>query len=309
MRYNYEIVQSVLEMHKEGYSSRQIADVLNINSKSTVNNMINRSGIRDIPEKGTGARILYIDVENAPCIAAVFGRFNINLTQNNIIENGGQIISAVWMWEGSDKLHGVIMTPEEAKNRDDSRVIANIYEAIENSDIIVAQNGDRFDLPKFKTRCIVNGFPPPKKLRTVDTLKIAKQLGFPSNRLDALGDYLGVGRKIENSGISLWIECLKGNKKALDEMYEYNKQDVLLLRDVYMKIRAYDARHPNLGNYYNDENSRCTVCGSTNVYQTGNSVFTQVSEYSEVQCNNCGHRMRTRKNLKTKEKMKNTLMN
>lgn len=309
-KYTEQQIDSIVSLSSYGLSSRAIAQQLGI-SKTGVNQVLNRTVRTQEPVQvdRQGADILYLDIETAPCIAAVFGRFNINLSQANIIENGSQLISACWAWNDEEQVQGVIMTPEEARKRDDSRVVAELYEAVENADILIYQNGDRFDLPKIKTRCIINSFPPPKICKTVDTLKIAKQLGFPSNRLDSLGDYLGVGRKQQHSGISLWIDCLAGDQKALDEMYEYNEQDVLLLRDVYKKIRAFDMRHPNMQHYYNDDHKRCTVCGSTNVYHTGHSVFTQVSEFAEVQCGDCGHRMRERSNLKTKEKMQNTLMN
>lgn len=308
-KYSQQQIGSIVELYKQGLSSRQIAKRMKI-SKTGVNQVLNRT-VRLKPEifETEGAKILYLDIETAPCIAAVFGRFNINLSPAHIIENGGQLISVAWAWNDEPKVYGAVMTPTEAKKRDDFRVLAQMYDAIEEADILVYQNGDRFDLPKIKTRCIYYELPPPKVCKTVDTLKIAKQLGFPSNRLDALGDYLGVGRKQPNSGISLWLDCLAGDEDALAEMFEYNKQDVLLLRDVYKRIRAYDMRHPNMQHYYSDENKRCTVCGSENVHATGHSVFTQVSEFAEIQCGDCGHRMRERTNLKTKEKMKNTLMN
>lgn len=306
MKYSQKTIDAVITFKELGLSSRQIAKELNI-SKSGVNDLLKR--FKDNNEETTGANILYLDIETAPCIAAVFGRFNINLSQANIVENGGQIISACWAWNDSPDVQGVIMTPEEAQARDDSRIVAELYEVIEQADVIVWQNGNNFDLKKIKTRCIFNGFPPLKTCKTADTLLIAKQLGFPSNRLDALGDYLGVGRKQPNSGMQLWLDCLAGKSEALQEMLEYNTQDVLLLRDVYKKIRAFDSRHPNVGNYYKDDKKRCTVCGSTDLYHTGNSVYTQVSEFTEVQCGECGHRMRERTNLKSKKQMQNTLMN
>lgn len=308
-KYTQKQMNEITELAKHGLSSRQIADKLGI-GKSGVNQFLNRTLRKDQAlESPEGANVLYLDIETAPCIAAVFGRFNINLSPAHIIENGGQLISVAWAWNDEPEVYGAVMTPSEAKKRDDFRVLVQMYDAIEQADILVYQNGDRFDLPKIKTRCIYYELPPPKVCKTVDTLKIAKQLGFPSNRLDALGDYLGVGRKQPNSGISLWLDCLAGDEYALTEMFQYNKQDVLLLRDVYKRIRAYDMRHPNMQHYYNDENKRCTVCGSENVYATGHSIFTQVSEFAEIQCGDCGHRMRERTNLKTKEKMKNTLMN
>lgn len=309
MLYDSKVVKKVLKLSREGFSSRKIAEKLGIKSKSTVNDIINRSGFREIVKKGKGARLLYIDLETAPCIAAVFGRFKINLSQDNIIENGSQLISACWTWDNSEKVYGACMTPLEAIKRDDSRVLSEVLTALENSDIIVYQNGDKFDLPKIRTRCVVNNLPPPPNLQTVDTLKIAKQMGFPSNRLDSLGDYLGVGRKVKHSGVDLWIRCKNGNQEALDEMYHYNEQDVLLLRDVYQKIRAFYKQHPNVANYYDDDKMRCTVCGSDDIKVTGRSIFTNISEFAEHLCNSCGHRMRGRQNLKTKTKMKNTLSN
>lgn len=308
MKYSESIKQAVQSLSELGLSSRKIASELGI-SKSGVNDLLNRVHCAVQTDPAKTPNLLYLDIETAPCIAAVFGRFNINLSQANIVQNGGQLISVCWSWNDEPEVQGVVMTPKEARDRDDSRIVAELYEAIENADILVWQNGNNFDLKKIKTRCVMNGLPPPKTCKTADTLLIAKQLGFPSNRLDALGDYLGVGRKQPNSGMSLWLDCLAGVPEALEEMFQYNKQDVLLLRDVYKKIRAFDNRHPNVGQYYSDEKKHCTVCGSTDLHQTGHSVYTQVSEFAEVQCGSCGHRMRERSNLKTKEQMKKTLMN
>lgn len=310
-KYSQKQIDSIIKLSIAGLTTRQIADRLSI-GKSGVNNVIRRFVHTEKEPEQThteGAQVLYLDIETAPCIAAVFGRFNINLSQANIIENGGQIISACWAWNDEPEVQGVVMTPNEAVQRDDFNTLAQLYDAISQADILVYQNGDRFDLPKIKTRCILNDLPPPKICKTVDTLKIAKQLGFPSNRLDSLGDYLGVGRKQSHSGISLWIDCLNGVQEALDEMLEYNKQDVLLLREVYKRIRPFDMRHPNMQHYYNDDKKRCTVCGSEHVTPTGNVIHTQLSTFTEVACDDCGHRMRERKNLKSKEKMQNTLMN
>lgn len=309
MKYNNEVTNAVIQLSKKGVSSRKIAKLLGISSKSTVNNILYKHNELTSDKAIGQPTITYLDIETAPCIAAVFGRFGINLSQDNIIENGGQIISACWQVEGSEEVKGVVMTSTEARERDDSRIVATLYDVIESSDILVWQNGDKFDSGKIKTRLIVNGFPPPKTVKTVDTLKIARQLGFPSNRLDALGDYLKVGRKEKHSGIGLWIRCLSGDTEALQEMLVYNKQDVSLLRDVYLKLRAFDQRHPNVALYYQDDATRCAVCGSENVSHTGNSVFTEVSEFKEVQCNDCGHRHRTRKAINTKEKRDSLVVN
>lgn len=314
MKHSNEIVQEIQVLHKLGHSSREISKILfgTETKKSTVNYILNRNE-NGVPRgeynnpKGE-PRILFLDFETLPSTAVVFGRFNLNLSPKHIIEEGNQLLSAAWCFLRDEEVSGVVMTPTEAILRDDSRVLASVYEVIQNADIVVAQNGDRFDVPLFKTRCIVNNFPPVKKFKTVDTLKIARQLKFDSNSLDSVASALGLGSKNSHSGIKLWVDCMNGEESALAEMFEYNRQDVRLLREVYLKLRAYDNRHPNVAMYYSDENTRCPVCGSENVHETGHSVYTQVSEFKEFACGDCGHRSRSRVSINTKDKKKSLLM-
>ena len=155
---------------------------------------------------------------------------------------------------------------------------------------------------------IKHGISPYKTVKTVDTLKIARRLGFPSNKLDSLASFLGIGRKVQHQGINLWKGCIQGEETALTDMLEYNIQDVDLLEKVYLKLRAYDTAPPNIGKLYNEEVSRCPVCGSTDLVTTGNLVHTPVSAYEEVVCNCCGHRSRKRKIVNSKEARSNVLI-
>jgi DNA-directed RNA polymerase subunit RPC12/RpoP len=300
MKYTNDIIQEVIMMYKLGNSSRKIAQELlgSTSKKSTVNDIINRHNRQENKpydvSKGK-PNILYIDLETAPTIAAVFGRFDISLSQDNVLQEGGFLISACWKFEGDENVTGVIMTPDEISRQDDSRIVASLYEVWQKADVVVGQNIRSFDDKVFRTRCLLNGFAPPKTVKIIDTLQMAKKLRFNSNKLDSLGFALGCGRKVQNSGISLWVSCLAGNLEALHEMFVYNKQDVQLLQDVYLKLRAYDPKHPNLSVYYNDGQNRCVVCGSTHVHPTGHSVFTQAHEYEEHQCGDCGHRSKFKK--------------
>jgi rRNA maturation endonuclease Nob1 len=93
-------------------------------------------------------------------------------------------------------------------------------------------------------------------------------------------------------------------------MVDYNEQDVALLERVYMRLRAFDNRPANAGHFFEDAHNehRCPVCGSDDVEYTGNSVYTPVSEFAEVVCNDCGHRSRTRQAKNSKEKRNSLLI-
>lgn len=304
MKYTNDIIQEVLALYKLGYSSRNISQSLfgTKTRKSSVNDIINRYGReKNAPYaiNDKQPKILFIDLETAPTIAAVFGRYDINLSQANIISEGGWLLSAAWKFFDDAEVSGVVLTADEIHRKDDSRIVANLFEVIQLADLVIGHNINRFDAKVFRTRCLLNGFPPPKTVKTADTLNMAKKLKFDSNKLDSLGSVLGVGRKIENSGISLWVKCIEGNTQALDEMLKYNKQDVSLLQDVYVKLRAFDPKHPNMNVYYNDGLDRCTVCGSLHIHPTGHSVFTQHSEYAEYACGDCGSRSKLKTRIKT----------
>lgn len=289
----------------EGLSSRKVASVVGC-GKSAVNNYRNRLNIKP---STNGPKILFLDLESTPSITANFGRYKVNIGPESVIQEGGWLLSASWCWMHDQEVKGIVLTPEEAKNQDDSRIVAELYDLFEQADMVVAHNGSRFDVPLFKTRLIANGFSAPKSVKVIDTLVIAKKLKFNSNKLDSLGNYLGVGRKLPHVGMPLWLGCMQGDKKSLSNMLEYNKQDVKLLVDVYKALRAFDNRAPNAGLYFDDNLTRCVVCGSAEVHETGNVVHTAVSSFAEVQCRSCGHRSRKRKNLNSKDKSSSVLTN
>jgi len=296
------IVDQIIHLKQHGYKSRAIASILGI-GKSSVNDTWNRYK----EKQSNPLKILFFDLESTPSIVAAFGRWQQNIGPDSVIREGGYLLSAAWKFAHEDAVSSEVLTPAEAMIGDDFRIIAALYDAFEQADVVVAHNALKFDVPLFKTRLIANGMPPPKRVKVVDTMRIAKSLRFNSNKLDSLGHYLGVGRKIPTTGMSLWLKCMEGDVESLDLMQEYNKQDVILLERVYNKLRAFDNNSPNAGLMIDDGHMHCPVCGSGNLKFTGNNTTTKVSVFKEVQCNDCGHRSRTRQAINSVNHRKNQL--
>lgn len=290
-----------------GYSSREIERRTGV-SKSAINYFLNgrETAKKSLPTNGP--RILLFDLESTPSIVAAFKRWKVNIGPESVIREGGHLLSACYKFLGDKKVTRLVLTPKEAKEGNDARIVAELYEAFEQADIVVGHNAGAFDVPLFKTRLLDNGMPPPKTVKVIDTLKIAKTLKFNSNKLDSLGHYLEVGRKIPTEGMKLWLDCMNGDKEALKKMLDYNEQDVILLEDVYLRIRAFDTNPVNAGQYHDDDKQHCPVCGSTDLTHTGNNVYTQVSQFDEVLCNDCGHRSRTRTPKNSKSQRSNLLI-
>lgn len=305
MKYDQQVIDDVILLSRKGYSSREIASQLGISSKSTVNNILNRtnnvkSSVTPIED---AAKILVFDLETSAARVYAFGRNKQYISQSAVAQEGGKILTASWKWLGSDETfsYGNIA---DINQDDDSTVCAMLWELFEQADAVIAHNAANFDVKVLRTRCLANGLPDLPTVKVIDTLLMArKHFRFPSNRLDALGAYLGLGRKIDTGGIDLWIRVQEGSKEALEEMINYNIQDVDLLESVYYKLRGYghSGTNFNAGQYYDDGKDHCAVCGSTNVAPTGRVAYTAVSAFEEVRCTDCGSVHRTRKAINSKE--------
>lgn len=300
-----ELVKQIVQLKNQGLGSRKIAKELGI-GKSTVNYYF-KEYLEGNDVEVKKPRVLLLDLENAPSVVVAFNRFKVNLTQDHVLREGGWLISYAYKWQGENEIYGNVLTPDEALNADDSGLLMELWELVEQADAIVYHNGLNFDLPLLKARMLVQGLPPIRKVKSIDTLQLVKEFKLNSNKLNSLGKQLDIGSKLDHEGIQLWIKCMEGNPEALQHMLSYNKVDIELLEEVYNAIKPYSTRHPNLAVYYGDK-PRCNICCSPNVKPTGNTVSTNLSVFTEYVCE-CGARFKDRQSITTKEQRKNFLSN
>ena len=188
-------------------------------------------------------------------------------------------------------------------DEDDYKLVKELWDLLDKAEIVIAQNGDAFDLKKINARFIYHNLPPPSPYRTIDTLKVARRyFAFSSNKLDHLGATLGLGRKLEHEGFPLWRRCMMGDRKAWGKMKAYNKQDVLLLEKVYYRLLPWIKNHPNMG-MYSDVTS-CPKCGSRSLQRRG-IVTTNTSKYHRIQCQDCRGWCRATVNLQENKPLVN----
>lgn len=246
-------------------------------------------------EINTSAKVLLLDIETAPIRAYVWGIWNQNVGINQIESDWFCITwAAKWLFE--DKVYSGKLTPKEIKAQDDQRIIRGIWEMVNEADIVIAHNGEKFDMPKLNSRFIINGLQPPLPYQQIDTLKhIRRQFGFTSNKLDYVNKLLNLERKTETGGFELWERCMKGDQDALNLMEEYNINDVRILEETYLHIRAWIKPHPNMGLFILDETqSRCPSCGSADLQEAGKHYHTTANIYVACRCGNCGATARKR---------------
>ena len=129
------------------------------------------------------AKVLIIDIETSPIMGKVWSLWKQNVSLDQI-EEDWYIMSFAAKWLGQEGVEYMDCRRSIGK---DKKLLKRLHELLEQADIVVAHNGDKFDIPKINARFILNGFQPPSPYKSVDTVKVAKKtFNFTSNKSPAI---------------------------------------------------------------------------------------------------------------------------
>lgn len=230
-------------------------------------------------------KLLFLDIEISPTLAAVWGLWNQNINVDNILGNS-EVLSWAAKWHGSDEVEYSSLGMTSKKN-----MIHEVYKLLEEADAVVTYNGNRFDLPILSQEFLMAGLTPPAPYHSIDLLQTMKRrFRGTSNKLSYWLSRLELGEKVQHRGPQLWLDCMNGDKEAFAEMEEYNIGDVVELEKLYDRVLPWIPNHPNRA--YGHEGIVCPYCESEKVQARG---FTKSNNnglrYHRFQCRNipaCG---------------------
>lgn len=169
----------------------------------------------------------------------------------------------------------------------DKELCGELHRILSECDLVVAQNGDKFDLKMIRGRCWLNGYPPPPRNPSVDTLKIMRsEFKLDGYGLDAVGRAKGFGGKRPNTGKDLWRDCCNGKVSAFAEMGRYCNVDVIRLAQLYDSVKPWAKSHPNLSVI--TEKPGCPVCQSKDIQRRGFNLA-RTRKTPRYHCQSCGN--------------------
>lgn len=233
--------------------------------------------------------IATVDIETSPYEVYTWGMWKQNVGVEQIKEER-TILSFGYKALGQKPVYMDVSGSGAKKVRQDKALVLALAERLNQTDIVIAQNGRAFDIHLINARMVMHDIPPYSPIRVVDTKEVAKRyFAFGHNSLAWLSKHLTDTPKDDHKefpGMELWLECLKDNPAAWAVMRKYNLRDVLSTEKLYLKMRPWITNHPNLG-VYTGTGFSCPNCGSTNVQKRG-IVASQASRYQQYRCNNCG---------------------
>ncbi len=227
-------------------------------------------------------KIYLIDIESSPALGWTWGRYEQNVLS---VKQDWQLLSFAYKELGRPTTH--CFARPDFRDKTDRSLTRAAWGILDSSDVLIGHNIDKFDNKKLRAKFVEHGLAPPSTYKTVDTLKIARsQFAFNGNRLNDLAGTLKLGQKVQTGGITLWFDCMDGNKKAWAKMAAYNRHDVVLLEKVYDRLKAWYPNHPNLALYENRPG--CPVCASLDVQRRGWNV-SRTRKAPRYQCRACSH--------------------
>lgn len=231
-------------------------------------------------------KILLFDIETSPYEVYAWGLYdqNIGLPQ---IKKERHLLSFAAKWYG--KPFVLYKDQRDKEDISDDKSLCEILAALFNeADVIVTQNGKKFDERFVKGRMLLHGVPPYNPIKHIDILQLARKFDLTSRKLEYMSGKFSENKKSKHEefpGMELWIECLKGNVKAWDVMRDYNRMDVISMEPVFEALRPWGVG-VDLNAFHSDNVYRCQ-CGSTKLQKRG-FTYTSAGKFQKFQCTDCG---------------------
>lgn len=241
----------------------------------------------------THQKVLIFDIETSPMIAYVWGLRDQNISLNQLQSDWYVMAwSAKWLGDPASKV--IYCDQRRAKRiENDREILKPLWKLLDEADVVITQNGKNFDGPKLNARFITHGMKPPSPYKHLDTYQIVRRVAkFTSNKLEYLTNKLCTKyKKLHHKkfpGMSLWTECLAGNKEAWDEMKKYNVHDVLSTEEFYTKIRAWAPAAMTTAYSVQNPTCSCSVCGHKGKMIKQGFTISKKGKYQRWQCQACG---------------------
>lgn len=251
-------------------------------------------------------KILTFDIETSPMEFYGWGLFKQQPTIANIKKDWSVLSWAAKYLMEAKPMH-MRVTPDQAHNREDRDIIEGIWKLLDEADIVVAHNGERFDIRKLNARFWKYNMLPPSPYQVIDTMKAAMRVMSPASyKLKYMAKFKDLNQKKQDTEYQWWIECVDGEKesalKHLKLMDDYCVQDVYTLEDLYLDLRPWIKSHPNVSGYVETDEPICPICA--NVWLKFDGYYmTQSGKYRAFRClrekGGCGALGRQRQSINT----------
>lgn len=239
-------------------------------------------------------KVLFFDIETSPILAYIWRTGSkINISHDQIKKGQKtEILCVCWKFLGD---RTVSKLSWNMKTRDSSQLVKEFTKVVESADVVIAHNGDSFDIKHLNAQRLMNNQDPINWPTSEDTLKnFRKVFNLPSHRLDYISKILlGAGKAPMN--FDDWVQIVENRSKThMDKMVRYCQRDVRLLERVFKKASKFFPVKAHRGVIAKADRDACPHCASDHVVIRGYNIK-KVGKYQALQCRDCSHYFQGRK--------------
>lgn len=181
------------------------------------------------------------------------------------------------------------------------------WDLLDEADVVVTWNGDRFDLQWFQGEFGRLEMGPPSPYKSLDLFKVARSKfgrSLMSLKLDwSARQWLG-DAKVKHGGSDLWHDIRYGTAEekadAQQLMMEYNIHDTVLTERILERHLPWTGVNFSVYDEDNADRTVCPFCESTKLNKRGFS-YTTAYAYQRYRCMDCGGWSKGRKSVYTTE--------
>lgn len=223
---------------------------------------------------------LFFDIETSPNLVFSWNvGHECRIDYDNIVKERA-IITICYKWQGNPKVYKLTWD-----KGDDKKMLQDFIKVMHEADEIIGHNSNQFDTKWIRTRCLYHNIPMAPTFTSIDTLRVSRGgFKFNSNRLDYITKFLGIGKKKETGGFSLWKDVMKGSSKAMNKMVRYCQNDVVILEKVFKRLNPYITPKTHVGVLMGKSAYTCPECGGNHAQKRGTSVTATGGLKQRLQC-------------------------
>jgi hypothetical protein len=254
------------------------------------------------------AKILTIDIETQRAIVETFDLWP-NFIHIDRVVRDSRILCFAAKWRGSDD---VIFKASWDDDNEESylRMIESAWDLLNEADIVVTWNGDRFDLQWLQSEFLRLKLGRPFPYKSLDLIKVLKtnfRKGLLSMKLDWSARKILGDKKLPHGGTDLWHDIRYGTRTekraAQKTMREYCEKDTVLTGRLLEEYLPWSKL--NLAMYEDlpdDGVPRCVQCSSANLKKDGTKFYATAASFFQMwRCKDCDATSKGKRTTKSTE--------
>lgn len=199
----------------------------------------------------------------------------------------GTILAIGYKWVGEKRVYCPTILDNSKGMLDDKALVQDFSAVFNEADYVISWYGKRYDIPFIETKLLKYRLPPLAPKYHLDIWEAArKQFKLHSNRLAAWEKFLGTPDSKTEIDYESWLKAAHGDKRAIAEVVDHCRKDVLVLEQVFERFRPWLDKEPPRALFTGDQEG-CPSCGSKHVERRGTKVAA-TRLYKQFHCLDCG---------------------